>query len=142
MCNFQSSKRWRSQHLGICFGLTLDLGWYVSEFVLLWVFSREYLVYSDFCSIWSCCGCFVTKFNVSIVLTLLSCSCGHFVNNLRIDQRLKVISMCLPSLFSFSAPLIDWPKSDLKLLTTVWIKSIQKCLELREKHGDLSLHLS
>jgi len=63
-------------------------------------------------------------------------------DNLRIDQRLKAISMCLPSLFSFSAPLIDWPKSDLKLLTAVWIKSIQKCLELREKHGDLSLHLS
>jgi len=28
-------------------------------------------------------------------------------DNLRIDQRLKVTSMCLPSLFSFSAPLID-----------------------------------
>ena len=32
-------------------------------------------------------------------------------DNLRIDQRLKVISICLPSLFSFSAPLIDWPES-------------------------------
>jgi len=44
-------------------------------------------------------------------------------DNLRIDQRLKVISMCLPSLFSFSAPLIDWPESDLKLLTAVWIRA-------------------
>jgi len=34
--------------------------------------------YSDFCSIWSCCGCFVTKCNVSIVHALLSCSCGRF----------------------------------------------------------------
>jgi len=67
--------------------------------------------------------------------------------NLRIDQRLKVISMCLPSLFSFSAPLIDWPESDLKLLTTVWVraytnawnlgKSIANCIFtfLREKGG-------
>ena len=31
-------------------------------------------------------------------------------DNLRIDQRLKVISMCLPFLFPFSAPLIDWPE--------------------------------
>jgi len=44
-------------------------------------------------------------------------------DNLWIDQRLKVISMCLPSLFSFSAPLIDWLESDLKLLTAVWIRA-------------------
>jgi len=44
-------------------------------------------------------------------------------DNLRIDQSLKVFSMCLPSLCSFSAPLIDWPESDLKLLTTVWIRA-------------------
>jgi len=31
--------------------------------------------------------------------------------------------MCLPSLFPFSAPLIDWPESDLKLLTAVWIRA-------------------
>jgi len=43
--------------------------------------------------------------------------------NLQIDQRMKVISMCLPSLFSFSAPLIDWPESDLKLLTAVWVRA-------------------
>ena len=41
-------------------------------------------------------------------------------DNLRIDQRLKVtISMCLPSLFSFSAPLIDWSETDHKLLTSI-----------------------
>jgi len=40
-------------------------------------------------------------------------------DNVRIDQQLKVISMCLPSLFSFSAPIINWPESDLKLLTAV-----------------------
>jgi len=51
-------------------------------------------------------------------------------NNLRIDQRLKVISMCLPSLVSFSAPLIDWPKSDLKLLTAVWIRAYKNAWNL------------
>jgi len=30
-------------------------------------------------------------------------------DNHRIDQRLEVISKCLPFLFSFSAPLIDYP---------------------------------
>jgi len=67
--------------------------------------------------------------------------------NLRIDQRLKVISICLPSLYSFSAPLIDWPESDLTLLTAVWVraytnawnlgKSIATCLFTfpREKGG-------
>ena len=44
-------------------------------------------------------------------------------DNLRIDQRLKVISMCLPSIFSFSAPLIDWPESDLKLLPAGWVRT-------------------
>jgi len=42
-------------------------------------------------------------------------------NNLRINQRLKVISMCLPLLFSFSAPLVDWPDINLKLLTAIWV---------------------
>ena len=53
-------------------------------------------------------------------------------DNLRIDQRLKVISMCLPSLFSFSAPLIDWPESDLKLLTAVWIRAYKNAWNLGE----------
>jgi len=44
-------------------------------------------------------------------------------DNLRIDQRLKVISMCLPSLFSFSAPLIYWLESDLKFLTAVCVRA-------------------
>jgi len=51
-------------------------------------------------------------------------------DNLWIDQRLKVISMCLPSLFSFSAPLIDWPESDLKLLTAVWVKAYKNAWNL------------
>jgi len=51
-------------------------------------------------------------------------------DNLRIDQRLKVISMCLTSLFSFSAPLIDWPESDLKLLTAVWIRAYKNAWNL------------
>jgi len=42
-------------------------------------------------------------------------------NNLKINQRLKVISMCLPLLFSFSAPLVDWPDINLKLLTAIWV---------------------
>jgi len=50
--------------------------------------------------------------------------------NLRIDQRLKVISMCLPSLFSFSAPLIDWPESDLKILTSIWVRAYKNAWNL------------
>jgi len=53
-------------------------------------------------------------------------------DNLRIDQRLKVISMCLPSLFPFSAKLIDWPESDLKLLTAVWIRAYKNAWNLGE----------
>jgi len=51
-------------------------------------------------------------------------------DNPRIDQRLKVISMCLPSLFSFAAPLIDWPESDLKLLTAVWVRAYKNVWNL------------
>ena len=39
--------------------------------------------------------------------------------DLRIDQALKVVSMCLPSLFSFSAPLIWWQEADFKILTAI-----------------------
>jgi len=53
-------------------------------------------------------------------------------DNLRIDQRLKVISMCPPTLFSFSAPLIDCLESDLKLLTTVWIRAYKNAWNLVE----------
>jgi hypothetical protein len=53
-------------------------------------------------------------------------------DNLRIDQRLKVISMCLPSLFSFSAKLIDRPESDLKLLTDVWVRAYKNTWNLGE----------
>jgi len=31
--------------------------------------------------------------------------------------------MCLPSLFSFSAPLIRWPEADFKILTAVWLRA-------------------
>jgi len=51
-------------------------------------------------------------------------------DNFRINQRLKVISMCLPSLFSFSAPIIDWPESDLKLLTAVWVRAYKNAWNL------------
>jgi len=74
----KSSKRWRSQHLRICFDTTPDLGRYVSKFVLFMGVFSLISGFFDFCSILSCCGCFVTKCNVSIVLTLLSCSCGLF----------------------------------------------------------------
>jgi len=43
--------------------------------------------------------------------------------DLRIDQALKVVSMCLPPLFSFSAPLIRWPEADFKILTAVWLRA-------------------
>jgi len=56
-------------------------------------------------------------------------------DNLRIDHRLKVISMCLPSLFSFSATLIDWPESDLKLLTAVWVRAYKITWNLGKSTG-------
>jgi len=43
--------------------------------------------------------------------------------DLRIDQALKVMSMCLQSLFSFSAPLIRWPESEFKTLTAIWLRA-------------------
>jgi hypothetical protein len=43
--------------------------------------------------------------------------------DLRIDQVLKVVSMCLPSLFSFSAPLIRWPEADFKTLMAIWLRA-------------------
>jgi len=41
----------------------------------------------------------------------------------RIDQALKVVLMCLPSLFSFSVPLIRWPEADFKTLTAIWLRA-------------------
>jgi len=41
------------------------------------------------------------------------------IEDLRIDQALKVVSMCLPPLFSFSYPLIRWPDANFKILTAV-----------------------
>jgi len=38
--------------------------------------------------------------------------------------------MCLPSLFSLSAPLINWLESDLKLLTAVWIRAYKNAWNL------------
>jgi len=43
--------------------------------------------------------------------------------DLRIDQTLKVVSICLPSLFSFSALLIRWPEADFKTLTAIWLRA-------------------
>jgi len=40
--------------------------------------------------------------------------------------------MCLPSVFSFSAPLIDWPESNLKLLTAVWVRAYKNAWNLGE----------
>jgi len=48
--------------------------------------------------------------------------------DLRIDQALKVVSMCLPPLFSFSAPLIRWPEADFKILTAVWLRAYKNAL--------------
>jgi len=62
--------------------------------------------------------------------------------DLRIDQALKVVSMCLPPLFSFSAPLIRWPEADFKNPQCHMATSIQKCLKYRPKHGGLPPHLS
>jgi len=38
--------------------------------------------------------------------------------------------MCLPSLFSFSAPLINWLESDLKLLTAMWVRAYKNAWNL------------
>jgi len=43
--------------------------------------------------------------------------------DLRIDQALKVVSMCLPPLFSFFAPLIRWPEADFKILNAIWLRA-------------------
>jgi len=43
--------------------------------------------------------------------------------DLRIDQALKVVSMCLPSLFSFSVLLIRWPEADFKTVTAIWLRA-------------------
>jgi len=50
---------------------------------------------------------------------------SYFYKNdtLRIDQSLRRIGMCLPSLLSFSAPLIEWPEKDIKTLTAIWIQA-------------------
>jgi len=47
----------------------------------------------------------------------------HKNEDLRIDQVLKVISMCLPSLLLFSAPLIRWPEADFKTLTAIQLRA-------------------
>jgi len=47
----------------------------------------------------------------------------HKNEDLRIDQALKVISMCLPSLFDFKDHLIRWPKADFKALTSIWLRA-------------------
>jgi len=49
---------------------------------------------------------------------------------LRIDQALKIVSMCLPSLFSFSAPLIRWPEVDFKNLTAIRLRAYKNALNI------------
>jgi len=39
--------------------------------------------------------------------------------DLRIEQALKVVSMCLP----LSAPLIRWPEADFKILNAIWLRA-------------------
>jgi len=63
--------------------------------------------------------------------------------DLRINQALKVVSMCFPSLFSMSAPLIRWPEADFKTLTATLLRayknawnigrSMAACLNLPER---------
>ena len=48
----------------------------------------------------------------------------------RIDQALEVVSMCLPSLFSFLPPLIQWPETDFKTLTTIWLRAYKNALNI------------
>jgi len=43
--------------------------------------------------------------------------------NPRMGQARKVVSMCLLSFFSFSAPLIWWLEADFKTLTAVWLRA-------------------
>jgi len=54
----------------------------------------------------------------------------HKNQDLRIDQALKVVSMCLPSLFPFSAPLIRWPEEDVKVLTGIWLRAYKNAWKI------------
>ena len=40
-------------------------------------------------------------------------------HDLRIDQALKVVSMCLPPFLAFSGPLVQWRAADFKTLTSI-----------------------
>jgi len=63
-------------------------------------------------------------------------------DNLRIGQRLKVISMCLPSLFLLLSATHRLAKIRPQAPHSRMGQSIQERLEPREKYGDLSRHLS
>ena len=47
----------------------------------------------------------------------------HKNEDLRIDQALKVVSMCLPLLLAFSRPMVQWPEADFKTLTAIWLRA-------------------
>jgi len=47
----------------------------------------------------------------------------HKNEDLRIDQALKVVSMCLPPILAFSGPLVQYPAADSKTLTAIWLRA-------------------
>ena len=49
----------------------------------------------------------------------------HKNEDLRINQALKVVSMCLPLLLAFSGPLVRWLTTDFKTLTAIWLRAYQ-----------------
>ena len=54
----------------------------------------------------------------------------HKNEDLRIDQALKVVSVCFPPLLAFSGPLVQWPAADFKILTAIWLKTYRNAWNL------------
>ena len=54
----------------------------------------------------------------------------HKDEDLRIDQALKLVSMCLSPLLAFSGPLVQWPAADFKTLTAIWLRAYRNVWNL------------
>ena len=54
----------------------------------------------------------------------------HKNENLRIDQALKVVSMCLLPFLAFSGPMVQWPATDFNTLTAIWLRAYRNAWDL------------
>lgn len=50
--------------------------------------------------------------------------------DLRIDQALQVVSMCLPPLLAFLGPLVRWAAADFKTLSVIWLRAYKNAWNL------------